>query len=265
MPGKDVLDMLHSTLRMSDGGGERSASASGSRASDPRVAERAVQVCQAFREIVRAFAKAELADELIHEALSDAGLGALPVSTSELREFAEVELHHAVADALGLDAAEAVVSGLEPMLALLARADLQPNPAADVITVVTPCGYSPASGPAAIARLAIVTPDPWLALRVRVALGGTHELAHYGSLAELGEQGHLHRSVIIDCRSLEGASGLAASATAAAFASARTDVLLLFAGVSERSALRTACPSAGLIMCSMRVSPEVITHFIGAA
>lgn len=212
-----------------------------------------------MREIVSAYAKDELADDLIYEALADAGLAALPERADDLREFAAVELRHAVASALGPDAADAVVTGLEPMLDVLSRMDQR---ASDQKRSVPPPrgeadgarfrSEAPRSGPAKVARVAIITDDARLAVRVRVALGAGQDLARYRSLEELGQRGRIHASIVVDCRPLGGAAGLITSANDARDAIGRTDVLLLFAGVSERSALRRACPSAGVIVCSSR-------------
>lgn len=217
---------------------------------EPQSGTRSAQVSRTLREIVSAYAQEDLADELIHEALSDAGLASLPERADSLREFAEVELRHAVEGALGADAAEAVVSGLEPMLTVLERMDHRrsaPPPARG-----EPTTRVPRSGPAKIARVAILTEDARLAVRVRVALGAGLELARYRSLEELGQRGRIHTSLIVDCRPMHAPGALVAGANVAREALARTDVLLLFAGVNERSALRRACPAAGVIVCSSR-------------
>jgi hypothetical protein len=212
---------------------------------EPQSGTRSAQVSRTFREVVSAYATADLADELIHEALADAGLRALPERADVLRELIEVELRHAVLATLGPDAAEAVVEGLEPMLEVLDRMDQRRSAAPRE-------SAAPRSGPSRIARVAILTEDPRLAVRVRVGLGAGQELARYRSLDELAERGRIHASVIIDCRPFDRLGALVASATEARTALARTDILLLFADVAERSALRSACPMAGVIVCSSR-------------
>lgn len=232
----------------------------------PESGTRSVQVARTLREIVSAYAKEELADELIHEALADAGLATLPSTAAALRELIEVELRHAVQAALGADAAEAVLTGLEPMLQVLERIDRRPS---SPPTIREPIGRGLATHPAKMARVAILTDDARLAIRVRVALGHGQELARYRSFEELGERGRVHTNVIVDCRLVGGADGLATSAVDAIGALTRSDVLLLFAGVSERTALRRVCPGAGVIVCSTRdvddvELAELLTTFVGS-
>ena len=219
--------------------------------SEPQSGTRLAQVSRTVREVISGFATEELTDELIHEALAVAGLASLPEKAEPLREFAFVELRHALAAALGADAAEAIVLGLGPMLEVLERMDQRrtapPPPGTSVAA-----SFHPRSGPAKIARTAIITTDARLAVRVRLALGGGQEVARYASFAELGVRGRIHGSLIIDCRPLGGAPGLVAAAAEATTSIARTDVLLLFADVTERSALRGAHPAAGVIVCSSR-------------
>lgn len=222
--------------------------------------ERSVQVTRLFREILSPFAQPELVDAVMREALRHAGHACLARTADGLREFAAVDLHRAVARALGLDVAEAVASSIEPMLVVLARTDGDQTHASGV---ATPANDPYPSGPRPITRVALVTEDPWLALRVGTGLGDAIELEHYASLGEFGRHGRNHASIIVDCRSFQGSSGLAASAADAVDALTRTDVLLLHAGMSERSALRNACPGVGVILCSMSVSREVIADFIG--
>jgi hypothetical protein len=232
---------------------------------EPQSGTRSAQVSRTLREIVSSFAREELADELIYEALAEAGLASLPERADALREFAEVELRQAVGSALGADAADAVVNGLEPMLVVLERMDQRrssPPPAG------SSDGSLPRSGPSRMARVAILTEDARLAVRVRVALGAGQDLARYRSLEELSQRGRIHTSIIVDCRPLQTPGALVASASDAREALTRTDVLLLFAGVSERSALRRACPSAGVIVCSSRdvedtELAELLATFLG--
>jgi hypothetical protein len=73
----------------------------------------------------------------------------------------------------------------------------------------------------------------------------------------------VHSSVILDCRGVD----LAALGAGAPCLS-RADVLLLFAGVTERTTLRGLCPTAGAIVCVSRDvgDPElasVLASFLG--
>ncbi len=244
---------------------DRARRASAPERAEPQSGTRSSQVARTIREIVTAFAKEDLADELIHEALSEAGLTSLPERAAELREFATVELRHAIAGALSADAAGAVVEGLEPMLGVLDQMDQRRSPRSEEPTQRVSL---PRSGLARVARVAVVTDDARLAVRVRVALGASQELARYDSLEELSQRGRIHSSLIIDCRPLRRPGALVASASEAREALARTDVFLLFAGVGERSALRTACPAAGVIVCSTRDVEdaelgELLATFVG--
>lgn len=222
----------------------------------PQSGVRDAQVAQAIREAVGAFANHTVAEELIHEALVEAQLPNLPDGADVLRAFVEVELRGVILTALGEDVADAVVAELGPMITVLERIDAR--------RATGPRTVPPPGTPAlAHARTAIVTGDARLAVRVRVALGGGSDLVRYERFSDLAARGRVHSSVIVDCRGLA-----VASLHEAGVCLARTDVLLLFASVSERTTLRGLCPTAGAIVCVSRdvddaELPTVLGSFLG--